>query len=75
MVFRKLWEKIGLHAIIESLLSDHTIPYDIQEAIFCMVLNRLTEPTSKLGINDRKDHVYRPEFEQLHPFDNLPPLS
>lgn len=70
MVFRKLWEKLGLQAIIESLLSDRSISFDIQEAIFCMVLNRLTEPTSKLGVNDWKDSVYRPEFEplQLHHF-------
>ncbi len=35
-----------------------------------MVLNRLIEPTSKLGVNDWKDTVYRPQFEslQLHHF-------
>jgi hypothetical protein len=51
MVFRKLWETLGLHEIIDSLLDDREITINIQEAIFCMVLNRLTEPLSKLGVS------------------------
>lgn len=70
MVFRKLWEKLGLHKIIAGLLDQREITIDIQEAIFCMVLNRLIEPTSKLGVNEWKDTVYCPPFEslQLHHF-------
>ncbi|GAB6172354.1 IS1634 family transposase [Paradesulfitobacterium aromaticivorans] len=65
VVFRRLWENLGLHQIIAGLLSDREISIDIQEAVFCMVLNRLTEPTSKLGVNDWKDSVYRPQFDAL----------
>jgi len=65
MVFRKLWESLGLHDIIHSLLDDREITIDIQEAIFCMVLNRLTDPSSKLGVTEWKDKVYRDEFETL----------
>ena len=65
MVFRRLWENLGLHTILAGLFNERDLSIDVQEAIFCMVLNRLTEPTSKLGVSDWKDSVYRPEFERL----------
>jgi len=65
MVFRKLWEKLGLHDIINQLVEATEMSIDVQEAIFCMVLNRLIEPTSKLGVNDWKDGVYRSQFDAL----------
>ena len=65
MVFRRLWENLGLHEILAQLFDERDLSIDVQEAIFCMVLNRLTEPTSKLGVSDWKDTVYRPEFESL----------
>lgn len=70
MVFRRLWEKLGLHEIINQLVDETEMSIDVQEAVFCMVLNRLIEPTSKLGVNDWKEDVYRPQFDalQLHHF-------
>ena len=65
MVFRRLWEKLGLHDIISELVGQTDIAFDVQEAIFCMVLNRLTEPTSKVGVADWKEEVYRPQFDEL----------
>lgn len=65
MVFRRLWEKLGLHAIITELVGSTDINFDVQEAVFCMVLNRLTEPASKVGVTDWKDGVYRPQFDDL----------
>jgi len=65
LVFRRLWETLGLSTILKSLLSrtQHTI--DIEEAIFCMVLNRLCEPASKRVVNQWKEDIYRPEFASL----------
>jgi len=65
MVFRRLWEKLGLHEIINQLVDETEMSIDVQEAVFCMVLNRLIEPTSKLGVNDWKEDVYRPQFDAL----------
>jgi len=65
MVFRRLWEKLGLDQILSELVAGTDISFDVQEAIFCMVLNRLTEPTSKVGVADWKDGVYRPQFDEL----------
>lgn len=65
MVFRRLWEKLGLHEIINQLVDETEMSIDVQEAVFCMVLNRLIEPTSKLGVNDWKEYVYRPQFDAL----------
>ncbi len=66
MVFHRLWEKLGLHDIITELVSDTEFSIDVQEAVFCMILNRMTEPCSKLGVDDWKDGVYRPQFDGLH---------
>lgn len=65
VVFRKLWETLNLDRIIKKLLADTEITSDIEEAIFCMVLNRLTDPISKLGVNSWKDGVCREGFENL----------
>jgi transposase len=65
LVFRKLWEKLGLHDILQSLLRDRAFVVDIEEAIYCMVLNRLTAPESKLGVSEWKDSVHREGFEDI----------
>ncbi|BAE86371.1 hypothetical protein DSY4582 [Desulfitobacterium hafniense Y51] len=65
MVFNRLWDNLGLHKILDGLFSERELSIDVREAIFWMVLNRLTEPTSKLGVSDWKDSVYRPDFETL----------
>jgi len=66
IVFRRLWEKLKLDAIIADSLSKTKYNSDISEAVFAMVLNRLTVPASKLNMfNEWKDNVYRNEFDKL----------
>jgi len=65
LIFRRLWEKLGLDRILRELLSGTEISIDVEEAVFAMVLNRLSDPASKLGVSRWKETVYRPEFERL----------
>jgi len=65
LVFRRLWEDLNLDSILRELLSGTEISIDVEEAVFAMVLNRLCDPASKLGVSRWKERVYRPEFEKL----------
>jgi len=65
LIFRRLWENLNLNKILENLLANTEISIDVEEAIFAMVLNRLCDPRSKLGITKWKETVYRPQFKQL----------
>lgn len=65
LIFRRLWEDLGLQDVFERLLSDTAIVSDLAEATFAMVLNRLTDPMSKLGVSEWMKTVHRPEWEQL----------
>lgn len=57
----QLWEKLGIDRLLKRLLAEDGIerPYDL--ALLAMVANRLTEPTSKLGVWERwLDKVHLP---------------
>ena len=53
LVARQLWEELGLHKLLAGLPRPASL--DLEEAIFRMVVNRLCEPTSKLGLVDWTD--------------------
>ncbi len=63
LIFRRLWEELKLGEIFKGLLGNRKI--DIEEAVFAMVMNRLSDPASKVGVNRWKDTVYREEFKRL----------
>lgn len=65
LVFRRLWEELGLEAVLEGLLEETAVVSDYEEAVFAMVLNRLCDPSSKLRVSEWMDTVYRPEWEKL----------
>lgn len=56
---RQLWEKWQYQEIIGRHLSKW------REAIFCMVANRLLDPSSKLGIEEWKEQYYAPAWDNL----------
>jgi transposase len=53
LVVRQLWEELGLHRLLAELPRPASL--DLEEAVFRMVVNRLCEPTSKLGLVDWTD--------------------
>jgi len=65
LIFRALWEELRLKHILGTLLSRTEIENDLEEATFAMVLNRLSDPSSKLGVERWMKRVYRPEFAQV----------
>ncbi|MFZ5898689.1 MAG: IS1634 family transposase [Bacillota bacterium] len=71
LIFRRLWEKTGLGRILEDIAGQTRIAFDVVEAVYAMVLNRLLDPQSKVGVAEwaAKD-VYEPRFEtlELHHF-------
>lgn len=56
---RRLWERWKYRETIEKHLNKW------QEAIFCMVANRLLDPSSKLGIEEWKEQYYAPAWDNL----------
>jgi len=65
LIFRRLWDELGLPAILERLMGDSAATCDYPEAIFAMVLNRLCDPASKLRVSEWIRTVYSPEWESL----------
>ncbi len=64
LVFRRLWEELGLAEQMTRLQEDSEAQFPIDEAVFAMVLHRLLDPGSKRATYHwMKGKVYRPQFE------------
>jgi len=67
LVFRHLWEHLGLHNILKSHFSKAHVSFQMAEAVYAMVLNRISDPLSKRGVIQWLSEVYRPSFSELLP--------
>lgn len=56
---RQLWQELGLDQLLAGMGGRNKVP--VEEAVFRMVVNRLVEPESKLGLCDYED-----EHGQMH---------
>lgn len=65
LVFRRLWEELSIGPQLRTFLDSTEKTSPLEEAAFAMVLNRLCDPQSKLGVSEWINTVYRPEFKQL----------
>jgi len=65
LVFYRLWQDLGLEKIIKKLVKNSQHQFDVNEALFAMVLNRLCDPSSKLMMTRWMRTIYRPEWERL----------
>jgi len=65
LVFRRLWEDLGLARQMGVLQSESAVRFSIDEAVFAMVVHRLLDPGSKRATHKWLETVYRPEFESL----------
>lgn len=77
LVFRRLWEQLGLEKLLTDLQANTAIRFSIDEAVFAMVLHRLLDPGSKRATHQWLETVYRPQFETLqlqHLYRALDPL-
>jgi transposase len=64
-IFRHLWEKLHLDAILQQSFSSSYTSEQLAEAVYAMVLNRISDPLSKRGVNHWINEVYRPAFAKL----------
>jgi len=77
LVFRRLWEQLGLDKLLTDLQDNTEIQYSLDEAVFAMVLHRLLDPGSKRATYKWLETVYRPQFETIqlqHLYRALDPL-
>ena len=57
LVFGRLWEELGFHAILEGLLKDRRYTFDVERAIYLTVLHRLFASGS-----DRQAERWREDY-------------
>lgn len=53
LAVRHLWTELGLDKLLAGMAARNRVP--VEEAVFRMVVNRLVEPESKLGLCDFED--------------------
>jgi transposase len=59
LVFKRIWKELGLGKVLANELKGVGTDFDIAEAVFNMVLNRLTAPS------EHKDDIEQGVFEQM----------
>jgi hypothetical protein len=66
LVFRRLWEHLGLNKQLTQLQGKTEVQFSLEEAVFAMVLHRILDPGSKRRTYTwMRKAVYRPEFEAI----------
>jgi transposase len=58
LIFKRLWEELGFKKVLGAEFEDVQTQFDLREAIFNMVLNRLTQPSSKRQLNLWEEDIY-----------------
>jgi len=68
LVFRRLWEMLGLSDTMNKISASSQITFSADEAAFAMVLHRLDDPGSRREFYRHwLQTVYRPAFDELQP--------
>ena len=75
LVFKELWKKVGLEKVLKNSFDKVATLYDLEQAVFNLVLNRLVAPSSKrrmaifqesiYGINKFDPHQYYRAMDYL----------
>lgn len=68
LIFQKLWKEVGVEKILKNSFDEIQSFYDIERAVFNMVLNRLTAPSSKRAMNDYQETIYGITKFDLHQY-------
>lgn len=68
LVFRRIWEDLGLAELLSSEMSEVETEFDLPEAVFNMVLNRLSDPSSKRPLETWQKSVEGIESFGLHQY-------
>jgi transposase len=57
-LYQQLWERAGLADIVRELARTREYSFDVERALFLLVVNRLMDPKSELGISTWKEGVF-----------------
>jgi hypothetical protein len=66
LVFKRIWDELKFGDLIASELMHSQLEFDVPGAIFNMILNRLSEPSSKRKLERWQKKVEGPEKFELH---------
>lgn len=67
IIFKKIWERLGLNNYLGKYLKGRKMGYNIRQIIFSMILNRLLEPRSELGMHNWIKGIYGlPGVSDIH---------
>ncbi len=58
LVFKELWKKVGLEKVLKNSFDQVATFYDLEKAVFNLVLNRLVAPSSKRRMSIFQETVY-----------------
>ncbi|MEZ4744223.1 MAG: IS1634 family transposase [Bdellovibrionota bacterium] len=64
LIFRRLFQQIGIEKILEKVFLDINTDFDVKDALFNLILNRLSNPVSKHAITDWQEDEF-----QVNPYD------
>lgn len=68
LIFRRLWDEMKFSDVFCDELKDVEAEFDVREAIFNMVLNRLSDPCSKRALNLWQEDHYGISTFDLHQY-------
>ena len=68
LIFKRLWEELGLKQVIEGEMAVQNTEFDISDAVFNMVLNRLTAPSSKRQLPLWQEECFEINKYELHQY-------
>jgi len=76
VVYRKLWERLGLTELLQSIKDNTHIQFDLNTSTFLMVVEHLLRPDSKLGTyGKQKRYLNLPHSDLNHLYRSLDILS
>jgi len=68
LVFKRIWQELDLGKVLKREFGDVNTEFDLSEAVFNMVLNRLTAPSSKRQLNLWEQNIDGIESFELHQY-------
>jgi len=65
LIFRHLWDRFDLDYLLKRNFHHARTRKELAEAVYAMVLNRISDPLSKRGVDHWIKEIYRSSFDNL----------
>jgi len=65
LALEAIWKRLGLDKLLAEVKKKYKIKFDLNRAVKLMVLNRITDPKSKLSISRWKRKLYGDEYKGI----------